>query len=80
MRRLETLIIDPRAIREAKSLRIIYSPFHGTGGVIIKPMLTRLGFNFQVVAEQDWFDGRFPTVKSPNPGIWRSADNGDQSC
>src|SRR6476661_6608155 len=67
MRRLETLILDPRVIREAKSLRVIYTPLHGTGSVIIKPMLTRLGFNFQVVPEQDCFDGRFPTVKSPNP-------------
>src|SRR6266478_4569915 len=67
MRRLETLILDPRIIREAKSLRIVYTPLHGTGSVIIKPMLTRLGFNFQVVPEQDCFDGRFPTVKSPNP-------------
>src|SRR5438876_11984697 len=67
MRRLETLILDPRVIREAKSLRIVYTPLHGTGSVIIKPMLTRLGFNFQVVPEQDRFDGRFPTVKSPNP-------------
>ena len=67
MRRLETLILDPQVIREAKSLRIIYTPLHGTGSVIIKPMLTRLGFNFQVVSEQDRFDGRFPTVKSPNP-------------
>ena len=66
-RRLETLILDPRVIREAKSLRIVYTPLHGTGGVIIKPMLTRLGFNFQVVPQQDDFDGRFPTVKSPNP-------------
>jgi len=67
MRRLETLILDPQVIREAKSLRIIYTPLHGTGSIIIKPMLTRLGFNFQVVPEQDRFDGRFPTVKSPNP-------------
>jgi phosphoglucomutase len=67
MRRLETLILDPEVIREAKSLRIIYTPLHGTGGVIIKPMLKRLGFNSQVVPEQDRFDGRFPTVKSPNP-------------
>src|SRR5438477_5672206 len=67
MRRLETLILDPLIIREAKLLRIIYTPLHGTGSVIIKPMLTRLGFNFQVVPEQDRFDGRFPTVKSPNP-------------
>ena len=67
MRRLDTLILDPRVIREAKSLRIIYTPLHGTGSVIIKPMLNRLGFNFQVVPEQDCFDGRFFTVKSPNP-------------
>ena len=67
MRRLETLVLDPQVIREAKSLRIAYTPLHGTGSVIIKPMLTRLGFNFQVVPEQDRFDGRFPTVKSPNP-------------
>lgn len=67
MQRLETLILDPQIIREAKSLRIIYTPLHGTGTVIIKPMLKRLGFNFQVVPEQERFDGRFPTVKSPNP-------------
>src|SRR6266446_4690174 len=67
MRRLETLILDPLVIREAKSLRVVYTPLHGTGSVIIKPMLARLGFNFQVVPEQDRFDGRFPTVKSPNP-------------
>jgi phosphoglucomutase len=67
MQRLDTLILDPQIVREAKSLRIIYTPLHGTGAVIIKPMLKRLGFNFQVVPEQDRFDGRFPTVKSPNP-------------
>lgn len=67
MRRLETLILDPRGIRDAKSLRIVYTPLHGTGSVIIKPMLTRLGFKFQVVPEQDCFDGWFSTVKSPNP-------------
>ena len=67
MRRLETLVLDPRVVRDAKTLRIVYTPLHGTGSVIIKPMLKRLGFNFQVVPEQDCFDGRFPTVKSPNP-------------
>jgi phosphoglucomutase len=67
MRRLETLVLEPRVIRDAKSLRVIYTPLHGTGGIIIKPMLTRLGFHFQAVPEQDSLDGRFPTVKSPNP-------------
>jgi len=67
MRRLETLILDPRTVREAKMLRVIYTPLHGTGSIIIKPMLARLGFPFQVVPEQDCLDGRFPTVNSPNP-------------
>ena len=67
MERLETLIIDPKLIHKADSLRIVFTPIHGTGGVIVKPMLKRLGFNFEVVPEQDRFDGAFPTVKSPNP-------------
>jgi phosphoglucomutase len=67
MQRLETLVLDPTVIRETKSLKIIYTPLHGTGSVIIKPMLKRLGFNFKVVPDQDHLDGRFPTVKSPNP-------------
>jgi phosphoglucomutase len=67
MDRLETLLLDPAMVRAQSGLRIVYSPIHGTGGVIIKPMLARLGFNALTVPEQDQFDGRFPTVKSPNP-------------
>ena len=67
MARLETLILNPEVIATAKSLRIVYTPIHGTGSVIIKPMLKRLGFHFEVVAEQDRPDGDFPTVHSPNP-------------
>ncbi len=67
MTRLQTLVLDPELVRSQRDLRIVYTPIHGTGSVIIKPMLERLGFTFDVVAEQDQFDGRFPTVKSPNP-------------
>ena len=67
MERLETLILNKDLVRSAQDLRIVFTPLHGTGGVIIKPMLERLGFNFSVVAEQDRFDGNFPTVDSPNP-------------
>jgi phosphoglucomutase len=67
MARLETLIVDPKLIGQAKSLRIVFTPIHGTGGVITKPILQRLGFQFEVVPEQDQFDGAFPTVTSPNP-------------
>ncbi len=67
MDRLETLLLDRPMVKAASRLKIVLSPIHGTGGVIIKPMLKRLGFRFAVVAEQDKFDGQFPTVKSPNP-------------
>ena len=67
MERVESLILNKELVRSAKSLRVVFTPLHGTGGVIIKPMLERLGFTFDVVEEQDRFDGNFPTVESPNP-------------
>lgn len=67
MDRLETLVLDPAMVRSASGLKIVFTSIHGTGGVITKPLLERFGFRFSVVAEQDQFDGRFPTVKSPNP-------------
>jgi phosphoglucomutase len=67
MERLETLVLDPEVIAKARDLKIVYTPIHGTGGIIVKPMLQKLDVNFRVVPEQDQMDGRFPTVKSPNP-------------
>ncbi|MFZ4777467.1 MAG: phospho-sugar mutase [Terrimicrobiaceae bacterium] len=67
MDRLATLPLDPELIKRENSLKIVYTPLHGVGGVIIKPMLKRLGFQCEGVAAQEVPDGRFPTVKSPNP-------------
>ena len=67
MERVESLILNKELVRSAKSLRVVFTPLHGTGGVIIKPLLKGLGFTFEVVKEQDRFDGNFPTVESPNP-------------
>jgi len=67
LNRLETLIVDRGVLSNAKSLRIVFTPLHGTGAVTLKPMLKRLGFNFEIVPEQEKFDPRFSTVKSPNP-------------
>ena len=67
MQRLETIVVDPSVLREAKSLRIVFTPLHGTGAITLRPMLKRLGFNFEVVPEQEKSDPRFSTVKSPNP-------------
>ena len=67
MERLETLILDREVIAKARDFKIVYTPIHGTGSIIVKPMLQKLGVNFSIVPEQDEMDGRFPTVKSPNP-------------
>lgn len=67
MARLETLVLDPAMVKAANRLKIVFTGIHGTGGVISKPMLKKLGFRFAVVPEQDGFNGAFPTVKSPNP-------------
>lgn len=67
MARLDTLILNRELFAMASGLKIVYTPIHGTGGVILIPMFKRLGLNFGVVAKQEQFDGRFPTVKSPNP-------------
>lgn len=67
MERLETLVLDREVIGKARDLNIVYTPIHGTGSIIVKPMLQKLGVNFSVVPEQDQMDGRFPTVESPNP-------------
>lgn len=67
MRRIESLVLDPGMVRAQNDLKIVFTPIHGTGGVISVPMLERLGFACMVVPEQTEMDGRFPTVKSPNP-------------
>src|SRR5205823_9352804 len=67
MKRLETIVVDRGVLREAKSLRIVFTPLHGTGAITLKPMLQRLGFDFEILPEQEKSDPRFSTVKSPNP-------------
>jgi phosphoglucomutase len=67
MARLETLVLDPSLIEKARDLKIIFTPIHGTGAQISCPMLSRFGFQYSTVPEQIEFDGRFPSVKSPNP-------------
>lgn len=64
--RLETLLLDAATVRKAR-LHVIFSPLHGVGGVISVPALERIGCQVSTVASQDVPDGRFPTVKSPNP-------------
>ncbi|HSI62236.1 MAG TPA: phospho-sugar mutase, partial [Candidatus Saccharimonadia bacterium] len=67
LKRVETLMLQPELLEKAKSLKIVYTALHGAGGVLVPRILRKLGFNLLTVPEQDVFDGRFPTVASPNP-------------
>lgn len=69
LERVETMMLQPELLQneKAKKLKIVYTALHGAGGVLVPVLLKRLGFNFLTVPEQDVQDGRFPTVKSPNP-------------
>ena len=65
---LRELILEEEMLKkEGKALKVVFSPLHGTGGRIVPEMLARSGVKVLLVKEQEKGDGRFPTVKSPNP-------------
>ena len=66
---VQSQCINPELVREkGDTLKFVYTPFHGTGNKPVRKILKRIGFdNVVVVKEQEMPDGRFPTVKSPNP-------------
>lgn len=65
---LVKLSISKESIARQKDLKIVFSPIHGTGGVMVPPVLKKFGFeNVILVEEQMVVDGNFPTVIYPNP-------------
>jgi phosphoglucomutase len=67
--RVQAMMLRPELLQDpaARRLKLVFTALHGTGGVMVPELLRRLGFSFSTVAAQDVRDGRFPTVKSPNP-------------
>ena len=61
--------VNPNAVKAvADSLRIVYTPLHGTGHKLVPEILRRIGLkHLYTVDEQMVIDGNFPTVKKPNP-------------
>ena len=68
LRQVHTISIDPEVIKRQKNLKIVYTPIHGTGMMLIPQSLKLWGFeNIHCVPEQMIKSGDFPTVISPNP-------------
>ncbi|HIY60006.1 MAG TPA: phospho-sugar mutase [Candidatus Eisenbergiella pullistercoris] len=66
---LKKQIIHPEVIQEmADDIRIVYTPFHGTGNKPVRRVLSELGFkHVYVVPEQELPDPAFTTLDYPNP-------------
>ncbi len=68
LNKVKTISIDPEVIKRQKDLKIVYTPIHGTGMMLIPRALKQWGFeNVHTVPEQMVKSGDFPTVISPNP-------------
>lgn len=66
---LKKQIIHPDVIEKmAEDIKIVYTPFHGTGNKPVRRILSELGFkNVYVVPEQELPDPDFTTLEYPNP-------------
>jgi len=61
--------VNPDAVENvADTLKIVYTPLHGTGHKLVPEIMKRIGLkHLYTVDEQMVIDGAFPTVKKPNP-------------
>ena len=55
--------------KNGKELKIVYTPLHGAGTMLIERIFGEMGINMITVPEQRAPDGDFPTVDFPNPEI-----------
>jgi phosphoglucomutase len=69
LKHLLSVLVRPEVVRTTASpLRIVYSPLHGTGHLLVKRALALAGYqDVYVVPEQQEPDPDFSTVDSPNP-------------
>lgn len=66
--KIHTLSLSPEAVEKYHDMKIVYTPIHGSGVVLVPAALEKFGFtNVSTVREQNIIDGNFPTVESPNP-------------
>ncbi|MFN8250125.1 MAG: phospho-sugar mutase [Ferruginibacter sp.] len=65
---VQGLSVYPDVCKAQHDLKIVYTPIHGSGIMMVPPALKRYGFdNVHIVEEQSKPDGNFPTVIYPNP-------------
>lgn len=59
---------ESMGVKIPESFTVLYTPLHGSGNLPVRRILGEIGVkNLHIVESQEMPDGRFPTVKSPNP-------------
>ena len=62
------LLLSPEEVAEVgKTIKLVYTPVHGSGFVPVTTILKKIGIKASVVAEQEIEDPEFSTVEVPNP-------------
>lgn len=76
LQNVESVTINHELVKTVgKTMKLIYTPLHGTGKVIGERALRGAGFeNFTMVPEQAIADPEFPTVPFPNPEFAQAFD------
>ena len=65
---VKSKLLRPALIKnEAASVKVVYTPLHGTGAMLFERIMGELGLKVFTVPEQRQPDGEFPTVAFPNP-------------
>lgn len=67
---IKKLSLSPKEVRKVgKSIKIVYTPVHGSGYVPVTTILKKIGISATLVPEQTVKDTEFSTVEVPNPEV-----------
>ncbi len=67
-RTIKKLSLSPNEVKKVgKTIKLVYTPVHGSGYVPVTTILKKMGINATLVPEQVQKDTEFSTVEVPNP-------------
>jgi len=65
---IKKLCLSKKAVKKVgKTIKLVYTPVHGSGYVPVKTILKKMGIKATIVPEQENYDTEFSTVAVPNP-------------
>ncbi len=76
-RKILKLSLSPKEVKKVgKTIKLVYTPVHGSGFIPVTTVLKKMGINATLVPEQTVKDPEFSTVQVPNPEIKETLTRG----